>query len=218
MVIARALQGASPSEDPLIALEELLEHSALITHECQQSVIGESSVLPVLASAAREIIDPVARLAKAARAASVPVVHCVAARRADGAGSNANARLFMAVRKAPVEMLPGSEAVTVVPEIGVQESDLVSTRLHGLSGMSGTDLDPLLRNLGAKTLVVTGVSVNVGILNVVMDAVNLGYNVVLPRDAIAGVPASYANDVIDNTLSLLATLTTSDEVCKIWQR
>ena len=193
-------------------------HTALITHECQNGVIGDASVLPALAIAARDMIPGLARLVKGARAAGVPVVHCLAARRADGQGSNTNARLFMAVRKSPVPLLPGSVAAQVIPEIGVEETDITSTRLHGLSGMSGTDLDSILRNLGARTLVITGVSVNVGILNVVMDAVNLGYDVVLPRDAIAGVPADYANAVIDNTLSLLATLTTTDDLLAAWSR
>ena len=44
-----------------------------------------------------------------------------------------------------------------------------------------------------------------------MDAVNAGYRVVLPRDAVAGIPAEYGDAVIDNTLSLLATITTTDD-------
>jgi nicotinamidase-related amidase len=50
-----------------------------------------------------------------------------------------------------------------------------------------------------------------------MEAVNRGYDVVLPRDAVCGVPAAYADAVIDNTLALLATLTTVDELVRIWE-
>ena len=89
---------------------------------------------------------------------------------------------------------------------------LLLTRLHGLSPMAGTDLDAILRNLGVDTLVVVGVSVNIAVTNLVMDAVNLGYQVVLPRDAVCGVPPSYADAVIDNTLSLLASVTTTEAV------
>ncbi|MFO7281592.1 MAG: isochorismatase family protein, partial [Thermoanaerobacterales bacterium] len=90
-------------------------------------------------------------------------------------------------------------------------------RRHGIGPMGGTDLDPVLRNLGVTTIVGAGVSVNVAITNLVMDAVNLGYNVVLPRDAVCGVPADYAEAVIDNTLSLLATVTTVDELVEVWK-
>ena len=60
----------------------------------------------------------------------------------------------------------------------MQPSDLVLSRIHGLNPMAGTDLDPILRNLGVTTIVVVGVSVNIAITNLVMDAVNLGYRVV----------------------------------------
>ena len=104
----------------------------------------------------------------------------------------------------------------MVPELGPEPDDVVLTRTHGLSPMAGTDLDPVLRNLGITTVVVTGVSVNVAITNLVMDAVNQGYDVVLPRDAVCGLPADYADAVIDNTLALLAAITTTDDLISIW--
>ena len=194
-------------------------HTALVTQECQKGVIGEQVVFPALAEIARrEMIPNAARLAKAARAASVPVVHCVAMRRPDGLGSNDNARIFGAARKAPIALTPGSEAVEVIDEIGVEPGDVVLSRYHGVGPMAGTDLDPILRNLGATTIVAIGVSVNVGITNLVMDAVNAGYRVVMPRDAVAGVPEDYANAMIDNTLSLLATVVTTDDLLEVWGR
>lgn len=162
------------------------------------------------------MVGRLAELCTAARAAGVRVVHATAARRADGAGSNQNARLFMGVRRSPVALEPGSEAVQVVPALGPEPSDLVLSRLHGLSPMAGTDLDPILRNLGVSTIVVTGVSVNVAVTNLVMDAVNLGYQVVLPRDAVCGLPERYADAVIDNTLALLATVTTTEDLMAAW--
>ena len=192
-------------------------HTVLVTQECQKGVIGPQAALPQLADAARaEMIPNAAALVRAARAAGVPIVHCVAARRDDGKGSNHNARLFHGMLKLPVKLLPGSEAVEVIDEIGVEPSDVVLTRLHGLGPMGGTDLDPVLRNLGATTIVGIGVSVNVGMLDFAMDAVNAGYQMVLPRDAVAGVPADYAQAVLDNTLSLIATLPSTADVLAAW--
>ena len=190
--------------------------TAVITSEVQNGVVGERSALPALAAAAVPVIDRLAGLCSAARAVGVPVIHATASRRADGAGSNANARLFLAVRKSPVALLLGSWESEVVPELGPEPEDLVLNRLHGLNPMAGTDLDPVLRNLGVTTIIVTGVSVNVAVTNLVMDAVNHGYQVVLPRDAVCGLPADYADAVIDNTLSLLATVTTVDELLAAW--
>ena len=54
----------------------------------------------------------------------------------------------------------------------------------------------------------TGVSVNLGVLGLAIEAVNLGYQVVVPRDAVAGLPQDYADAVLDNTFPLISTLTT----------
>ncbi|MEZ5139652.1 MAG: cysteine hydrolase [Acidimicrobiales bacterium] len=190
--------------------------TAVVTSEVQNGVVGGRSALPELAAAAAPMVERLAVLCDAARAAGARVVHATASRRADGAGSNANARLFLAVRKSPVALLPGSPESEVVPQLGPHPEDLVLGRLHGLNPMAGTDLDPILRNLGVRTIVVTGVSVNVAVTNLVMDAVNLGYQVVLPRDAVCGIPAAYADALIDHTLSLLATVTTVDDLVAAW--
>jgi nicotinamidase-related amidase len=192
-------------------------HTAVVTQECQKGVLGEVAPFPQLVEAARaEAIPNGARLLKAARAADVAVIHAIAARRPDGLGYNTNARLFGAVRKSGVVLELGTPMTQVIDEFDPQTSDIESVRMHGIGPMWATDLDPILRNLGIRTVVAIGVSVNVGITNLVMDAVNAGYQVVLPRDAVAGVPKEYADAVIDNTLSLLATVTTSDDVIGAW--
>ena len=205
-----------------LALEELIAppHTALVLQEVQNGVVGSPSVLPALAEAAAsvDLIGHCASLARAARAAEVPVIHCTAETRDDMKGANRNARLFAGVSKSPVRLLPGSPAVEVPAEIGLDESDVLLPRFHGLGPMTGTQLDSILRNLGVTTIVGVGVSINIGMTNFAFDAVNHGYQMVMPRDAIAGVPADYANAVVEYTLSLVATLTTTEAVIDAWHR
>jgi nicotinamidase-related amidase len=73
-----------------------------------------------------------------------------------------------------------------------------------------------VRNLGATTIVGIGVSVNVGMVDFAFDAVNAGYQFVLPRDAVAGIPEDYAEAVLDNTLALVSTLCTTDALVDVW--
>lgn len=197
-------------------LSELLDpHSTvLLTVECQQGVVGPDSALPELAKEARSsgALANVARLVAAAHESGIQVIHAVAERRPDGRGANRNARLFRAAERLPVQQLSGTTAVRIAAPIEVTEEDFVVRRLHGLSPIQGTDVDPLLRNLGCRTLVVTGVSANVAIPNAVFDAVNRGYTAVVPTDAIAGVPSDYTPALIRNTLALVATLATTAEV------
>lgn len=193
-------------------LRELVrpEHTAVVTSEVQRGVVGPDSILPELAKAAEGMVDNVAALLRGARSAGASVVHCTATRRPDGKGSNRNARLFMAVKGSPL-------APTVLPELGPEDTDVVLTRYHGLSPMGNTDLDAVLRNLGVTTIVATGVSVNIAITNLAFDAVNAGYQVVIPRDAVAGLPPEYVDAVFANTLNLVATVTTTADVLGAWQ-
>ncbi|KUL22780.1 cysteine hydrolase [Streptomyces regalis] len=188
--------------------------TVLLTVECQQGVVGPDSALPELAKEARSsgALVNVARLVAAAHDSGVQVIHAIAERRPDGRGANRNARLFRAAERLPVQQLSGTSAVRVAEPIEVAEEDFVVRRLHGLSPIQGTDVDALLRNLGCRTLIVTGVSANVAIPNAVFDAVNRGYVVVVPRDAIAGVPSDYTPAMIRHTLALVATVATTDEV------
>src|SRR5216117_4433838 len=118
-------------DDVAVDLAALLAppHAALVANECQRGVIGDHSLLPELARAAAPVVPAIARLAAAARRAGVPVVHTTAVRRADGRGSNRNARLFMATRRSPRPLLPGSPAAEVMPEIGVADTDIVLPRM-----------------------------------------------------------------------------------------
>ncbi|MFD8812998.1 cysteine hydrolase [Streptomyces sp. NPDC059627] len=197
-------------------LMELIDpvSTVLLTVECQQGVLGPESALPELAHEARAsgALDNIARLVAAAHDTGVQVIHAIAERRPDGRGANRNARLFRAAERLPVQQLSGTAAVRVAPPVEVSEEDLVVRRLHGLSPIQGTDVDALLRNLGCRTLVVTGVSANVAIPNTVFDAVNRGYTVVVPADAVAGVPSEYTPAMVRNTLALVATVATTDEV------
>ncbi|NUK05288.1 cysteine hydrolase [Streptomyces lunaelactis] len=201
-------------------LAEQLEptSTALLTVECQQGVVGKDSALPELAAEARGALLNVARLVAGAHEAGVQVLHAVAERRPDGRGANHNARLFRAAGRLPVQQHSGTTAVRIAPPIEVADEDLVVRRLHGLSPIAGTDVDALLRNLGCRTLLITGVSANIAIPNAVFDAVNLGYTAVVPGDAIAGVPSDYTPVMIRNTLALVATITTTDEVLACWKR
>lgn len=203
----------------MLNLEELVEpgRTALVTVEVQDNVVGERSLVPELARAAAPILPRIGALAAAARAAGIPVVHCTADARPDRKGASRNARLFAAMAKAPAGAPGPARPATLHPAIGATDDDLVLGRLHGLSPMTGTSLDPVLRNLGVSTIVATGVSLNVAVLGFAFEAVNHGYQLVLPRDAVAGVGEAYVEALLGGTLSLLATITSTDALLAAWK-
>jgi len=207
-----------------VDLPALLEpsHAALLMMECQEGVVGATArgggALSALADAVGRhgTIGQVARVLAAARAAKVPVFHCTMARRPDGGGAAVNCLLLAATKKSARPLLAGSPQQAVVAELAPVESDWVVMRFHGVTPFHGTELDSVLRNLGVRTIVATGVSLNVGILGLTIEAVNAGYQVVIPREAVMGTPDDYVEAVFTHTLRLLATATTVDAVVEAW--
>jgi nicotinamidase-related amidase len=203
-----------------VDLAALLEPSrtALLLMECQEGIIGEGGTLSALADAVRRhgTVGQIACVLGAARSKGVPVFHCLMARRSDGGGATANCLLLAATRKSDRPLLPGSPQQAPVQALAPVEGEWVLTRYHGLTPFHGTELDQLLRNQGVRTVVATGVSVNIGILGLVLEAVNAGYQVVIPREAVTGTPDEYVSAVMENTLRLLATLAPVDQVVGVW--
>lgn len=195
--------------------------TAVIINECQRGVVGDLSGIPMLVELAPDMLKAVDRLVRAARAAGAQVVHCVVKGREDGKGSNQNHRFAGVARKQREAGIKGPDPelhAQVVDAISVDPTDILMTRIHGMSPMFDTGLDPILRNLGISTVVVGGVSLNVGVTNLAFDAMNRGYEVVVPRDASVGVPKEYGEAIMANTMPIVARLTTVDELVGIWSK
>lgn len=186
----------------------------VVTMELERGVVGDLATLTQLRDCAttRGTLDACGRLVTAARARDVSVVHCIAEWRSDRRGTVLNAPLTKALARNPGQILAGTDAVALVDQLGDTTGDLTSIRRHGLTPFTGTDLDALLRSLDTTTVVVCGVSLNVGVLGLCLSAADLGYRVVVPSDAVVGVPAEYGDAVIANTLAMIATITTVDEL------
>lgn len=202
-------------------LHALLDPSrtAILTMELQRGVIGDLAMIPDLADevAAIGMLQNVASLCAAARDVGARVVHCTAEFRADRAGSRANAPMLRSSASGE-HLTIGTSSVELVPELAQQPGDIVSSRVHGLSPFTGTSLDAVLRNCGIETVVATGVSLNIGVVGMAIEAVGLGYTVVVPPDAVAGVPHEYAQQVLTHTIPPLAYRVSTAQILETWGR
>jgi nicotinamidase-related amidase len=193
-------------------------HTAVVTMEMQRGVVGDLAFMPMIAEvvAASDVIPHTVSVLGAARRVGASVVHCTMEYRPDRAGAAANAPLLRSLAKGELHMVAGTPEVDLVPELGPEAGDVVSARSHGLTPFPGTELDQLLRNLGVTTIVVTGVSLNVGVLGLVIVACDLGYEVVVVTDAVAGMPTEYGDALLRNTIGALATTASSADVVAVW--
>jgi nicotinamidase-related amidase len=199
-------------------LEELLqpEHTAVVCMEMQRGVVGDLSHLPA-ADAVRDsgVVPVMAKLFDAARASSIAVVHATAAFRADRRGSYRNMPAINAALEDPGYLLVGTPAVQVVPDLW-RSGDVESQRLHGISPFTSTSLDSTLRSLGARTVVVAGVSLNRGIVGLSIEAINRGYCVVIATDCVVGYPQEFAEAILRHTLAPITWQADSAAIASIW--
>jgi nicotinamidase-related amidase len=194
--------------------------TALMLMEIQQAVIGKAT--PPLFTALRDsaekigLVPNAARLLGAARSAGVKVFHCPAYHRPGQEGFVTNCRLAQAVKRADMPMGLGSEGADFLPEVKPQGDEFVMWRFHSPTLFHDSSLDSVCRNLGIATVVLTGLSLNLGIIGSTIEAMNRNYRVVIPTDCVAGYPAEYGDMVLKNTLHGLAYLTTARELAEAW--
>ncbi|MEO6123571.1 MAG: cysteine hydrolase [Ilumatobacteraceae bacterium] len=192
---------------------------AVITMELQRGVCGDLATMTSLAEAVTSagVVPATAGVLAAARRRAVPIVHCTFTLLDDRAGTPMNAPLMRMVVKDPNHLLVGSTAADVIPELGLDPGDVISDRHHGFAPFTGTDLATLLHNRDVGTVIVTGVSLNLGIPGAVIEAVGCGFDVVLLSDCVVGVPGDYGDAIIANTLAMVATITDSQQLIAAWE-
>jgi nicotinamidase-related amidase len=188
---------------------------AILVFEMQENVIGAASRIPGLAAAVRDanVVANIARLLASARSAGATVFYCTALSRPSGLG---RAKIPMLDKMSGVAT--GSDLVdtSVVKAISPEPGDVAMPRAHGMSAFFDSGLDPCLRDLGTETVIVVGVSLNIGLIGTTIEAVNRGYRVIVPVDCVAADPPEYGEQMLRYSIRNLAYTSTSGEIAKIW--
>jgi nicotinamidase-related amidase len=167
----------------------------------------------------QELLARAAELACAARSHGARVVHCTKFDRPGFVGWKTNTPAWRARARTKQEpMTLGSRAATPLGELGPEPSDLVVPRSRGASPFTGTELHPVLRNLGCTTLVLTGVSLNVALIGACVEAVSLGYEVIVAEDAVMGIPREYGEQMLRHSFRVMSTVATSGQILATWAR
>jgi nicotinamidase-related amidase len=72
----------------------------------------------------------------------------------------------------------------LVPELGVQEGDLIITKRQW-GAFYGTDLELHLRRRGIRTVILTGIATHIGVESTARDAYERGFEQIFVEDATA---------------------------------
>jgi nicotinamidase-related amidase len=90
--------------------------------------------------------------------------------------------------RAPDAAAPPPEASQLVPEAGVEATDIVITKRQW-GAFYGTELDQLLRRRHIKTLIMGGIATNYGVESTARAAFDRGYELVFAEDAMSSMSA-----------------------------
>ena len=124
----------------------------------------------------KEIISNIRFLIEKAREKGIPIIFACDSRYEDDS-------LFRKVG-IPPHTIRGTEGAKVIEELGPKATDVVVEK-RMLSAFFGSDLDFTLREKDVKTLIVTGIRTEGCVLKTVLDAFELGYEVIVPADCCA---------------------------------
>lgn len=123
------------------------------------------------------VVPAVQGLTAAFRAAGRPVVYCrCASIRGDGSDQTARHRAQ------GLAFPQWTESAQIIDELEPQQGDIVLTKT-GSGCFTSTNLDHLLRNMGVRTVVLTGMWTNSCVETTARDAGDLDYQVVIVEDA-----------------------------------
>lgn len=126
-------------------------------------------------------VQATAQLLDAARAGNRPVAFTTLAY--DEAGRQV-ARAFIAKAPALTMLAPGSRWSEIDARIAPRAGEPVLVKLFA-SAFFGTALQPMLTAAGADTLIVTGASTSGCVRATVVDGLQHGLTVIVPREAVA---------------------------------
>jgi nicotinamidase-related amidase len=167
--------------------------SAVVSIDMHQGHLADSPDCPCPAPRGREIIEPINAFHRAARAAHVPVIHVRTTLRKgyvdDVKGNKAAWRLTFPLYVGPIpnadeHNIEGTRWTHWATE--VQSQDLTVDTKKRLSAFYPTDLDFLLRNLGARVLVLDGAFTDCCVLCTAFEGSNMGYRIIVLRDLVRG--------------------------------
>ena len=187
---------------PALSLDP--KSTALVLIDLQYGIVS----MTVQPQSSQEVVARGKKLAQAFRAAKMPVVLVTVGTSADGKDGLAPT---LDTPPAPAGGAKPDNWSSVVAELEPQDSDIkIMKRQWG--AFYGTDLELQLRRRGIKTIVLAGISTNVGVESTARDAFERGFDQVFVTDAMAS-PSAEAHAITQKvTFPRMGRSRTTDEV------
>jgi gluconolactonase len=188
--------------------------TALIIQDMQNDVIGEHGAFAETGApahaASQNVVANVARLADAARAAGVPVIHVHYIVEEGSAGLRANAPLFQGVVEGNA-LVRGSWGAAPVDGVEPVAGDHIVEKMR-MNGFYETRLDILLRGLSVDSLVIAGCYTNMSIEHTARHGADAGYTITVVSDGTSTTSDEWQHAALNYAMTNVGRVLTVDEV------
>ena len=161
-------------------------------------------------------VDPCIRLAKAARAAGVPVIQTQFVRHPDYVDAGLALRELMPNALKVASLHIGTWDAAIIPELGPDPHDIIIAK-NRPSAFFATQLESFLNAMKIENLVVCGVTTNMCVETTVRDAAQRDYRVFVAEDAVGEVDPHRHTMALRAMAHMFATLTNGDDVIAVWR-
>jgi ureidoacrylate peracid hydrolase len=134
-----------------------------------------------------EVVEECRQLLVAGRAADIPIIYTRAVHRPDDADLPPRMRRFLAsITRDGASPLPAqrTESAEIMDEVAPEPGDIVIDKLRW-DAFHYTELDPVLRNHGARRLIIAGLQTNVCVETTARSAMMRNFDVAVPEDAVS---------------------------------
>lgn len=199
--------------------------TAVISIDMHQGHLADTPDCPCPAPRAREIVRPIDAFHDRARELNVPIIHVRSVLRKGGVddvkGGQAAWRRVFPLHVGPIpnsveHAIEGSRWTEFVTH--VDDDDLLVETKKRLTPFYPTDLDFLLRNMDAKTVVLNGVMTDCCVLNAAFDASNRDYRVIVLGDLVRGTNPEMEDAALKMVSLHLGLVMDADDLVEVWRR
>jgi gluconolactonase len=188
----------------------------MILQDLQNDVIMEGGAFADSGAPAharqQRVVDNVRRLAEAARARGVVIIHVWFVVEPGAPGVTLNAPLFEGLVDSKA-MVRGSWGAAPVQGLEPRSGDFVVEKMR-MSAWEGTRLETILKATGRDVIINTGAWTNMSVEHTARTGADKGYFMVVPEDCCSTMNADWHNASVNFALQNVSVVTNADTVLK----
>jgi gluconolactonase len=192
------------------------QRCAMIIQDLQNDVVMDGGAFADSGAPAharqQRVVDNVRRLAEAARARGVVVIHVWFVVEPGAPGVTLNAPLFEGLVDGRA-LVRSSWGAAPVPGLEPRAGDFVVEKMR-MSAWEGTRLETILKATARDFIINTGAWTNMSVEHTARTGADKGYFMIVPEDCCSTMNADWHNASINYALQNVAVVTNADTVIK----